>query len=270
MATVTLQVIQTFPVGTSVDAYELHESPGDGPPPAPVSATGVVDVFGVVTFTGLVADSEYVAGALLGGRWRYVEFTTFQFTDPTTAGSTGGLDAALLGAANGVAQLNGSSQIPLGNLPLIPAAKVGSDVATKAQLDAVAATVVSGPRPAIPGTGGSRGPSYGTLGAPLTANFGVSLADAVNSVTSTDLYAVVFIAANLSFTLTNYQATGFTAVSLEVHQVGGPWTLTPTKSVLTEGGDGVPLTTTAGAVDILTMWTPDGVSWRASIQNDYQ
>lgn len=113
-------------------------------------------------------------------------------------------------------------------------------------------------------------PSYGTLGAPLTTNPVITFVDVPNSAVSTDLYAVVFIGANLTFQLQGFSLGTFSAVSLEVHQVGGPWTFTPLKTVLTESGDGVPLTTAAGSVDLLTMWTPDGVSWRAAIQSDFQ
>lgn len=56
---------------------------------------------------------------------------------------SGKLDAALVGAANGVASLDGATKIPVAQVPSITAAMVASDVATQAELDSVVSTVAT-------------------------------------------------------------------------------------------------------------------------------
>lgn len=79
MADVTLtSVIPTFPVGSTVGVYLATGVPPSGAPGSEPSTalltTGTVLVDGSVLLTDLPYDVAYVAGALVGGAWRYIRF----------------------------------------------------------------------------------------------------------------------------------------------------------------------------------------------------
>lgn len=86
MAAHTIKREDVFPVGTSVSAYPLSNWPQSQRPPsgAPVgspAATGTVQADGTVAFSGLAADTDYVAYAASPDR--YVRFHT-----PKDSGAT--------------------------------------------------------------------------------------------------------------------------------------------------------------------------------------
>lgn len=75
MATVLLNRSDTFPVGTSVGVYPYGASARDGQPPhaaAIASATVASDGSLTVTDSGIASLTRYVAGASVGGVWRYL------------------------------------------------------------------------------------------------------------------------------------------------------------------------------------------------------
>jgi len=69
----------TFPAGAVVNIYEERYFPGTpvaGKPPGPIAAvkTATVAANGSLTIPGCEPEREYVAGAEVGGAWRYVSF----------------------------------------------------------------------------------------------------------------------------------------------------------------------------------------------------
>lgn len=77
----TIEASPPFVIGTNVGLYLASAFPGPGPqpglaPPVAASQTVTVDSAGKLTFPGLVALTPYVAGALVGGAWRYIRFTS--------------------------------------------------------------------------------------------------------------------------------------------------------------------------------------------------
>jgi hypothetical protein len=88
MADVTLEVSDRFPVGTSVKAYLARGALLGNAPSGAVLATEVVASDGTLEFTGLDAEQEFVAYALVAASHRYVHFTTFG--TPAVGGGGGG------------------------------------------------------------------------------------------------------------------------------------------------------------------------------------
>lgn len=91
MASVTLQVADRFPVGTSVSAYKRSDFPGVLPVPlgAPTGLVAVssanVAANGSLAFSGLGDGTKYLAYAQVGGRDFYVRFRT-PLLDPGSDG----------------------------------------------------------------------------------------------------------------------------------------------------------------------------------------
>lgn len=200
-------------------------------------------------------------------------------------------------AVNGVASLDGAGKIPAAQIPSITASMVAADVATQAELDTVAglkldvaqrganngvasldstgkippAQIPSGSASSVAGSAASKVIQMGTLAAPSSGNVVVSFIDATTGAQLTDLYVVVFMGAAGSLTYSNMAATGASAITWEVHQVGGTYAINFKKSggsalvgALTEGGAGLSVTPISGAIDVITIWTPDGTSMRGS------
>jgi hypothetical protein len=123
----------TFPEGTSVGVYAVAETlpPGDpaGAPPGSAVTSGTVSS-GTVTFSGLTQDAEYYAAAQVGGVWKYVRFKAGANVDPSQDGAKRSATETISGAWT-------FSQMPVLPDGGVTAAKVASDVATQAELDAV-------------------------------------------------------------------------------------------------------------------------------------
>lgn len=72
---------KTFPAGTTVKAYPRSnwgqgKLPPVGAPPGAAAAEAVVAATGVALLSGLAAGTQYFAGGLVGGQWRYLAFET--------------------------------------------------------------------------------------------------------------------------------------------------------------------------------------------------
>lgn len=80
MASETLKVGTKYPVGTSVSAYAVSSFdsvPSSGAPSGSAAATATVASDSTLTFTGLTADTRYVAYASVSGTDKYLRFSTF-------------------------------------------------------------------------------------------------------------------------------------------------------------------------------------------------
>lgn len=97
MPTVTLARSDLFPVATVVGIYPAGAQ-NDAGPGAAVIATGTVDAAGnlSVTSASILALTTYVAGALVGGAWRWARLRST-------------LDVAELGRATGTGTLTSGS-----------------------------------------------------------------------------------------------------------------------------------------------------------------
>lgn len=77
--TLTLDVIQYFPVGTTLNAYAFNSENPDGvTPPVAATATAAVAAAGTVTFTGLADGTRY---------WVGTGTDPFRYLSATTAGA---------------------------------------------------------------------------------------------------------------------------------------------------------------------------------------
>lgn len=80
MASVTLQVRDVFPPGTSVGAYKRTGWASVTVPTRGTAPTGSADTTatvaadGTLAFTGLTANTDYVAGAQISGTWTFLNF----------------------------------------------------------------------------------------------------------------------------------------------------------------------------------------------------
>src|SRR5262245_13196471 len=91
MATVTLQVGQAFPAGTSVGAYPqgnwaFSQLPPKGTPAGSAAETATVATDTTLTYTTLTDNAIYYAAAQVGGNWRYY---SFQAAVPVSGGGGG-------------------------------------------------------------------------------------------------------------------------------------------------------------------------------------
>jgi hypothetical protein len=112
----------------------------------------------------------------------------------------------------------------------------------------------------------------GTSGSPITSDYTLSMVDAATGITRRSAYLVMYLGGTVSLVLSNLASGVVSGVFVEVHQVGGPWTLTTKlggSTALTAGGAGIYTTATAGAIDMISLWTPDGSSLRGSIDRDW-
>lgn len=94
MANFNLQGPPQFPVGTSVAAYPVSNWNGaeiTGTPVGSATDTKTVSATGVAAFTGLAANTRYVAYAQVSSQDRYVRFSTSVDAD---SGDGQGEDAA--------------------------------------------------------------------------------------------------------------------------------------------------------------------------------
>lgn len=127
---------------------------------------------------------------------------------------------------------------------------------------------------AVQGAVGDRLLTLGSQATPVTATTAtIDFTDAANSVTSRSLYVVFWLGNGCAISITNLPA-GPSACTIEVHQVGGPWSATwkigGTTGPVSAGGTGIALTQTAGAVDVITLFSPDGQSLRGQISRDWK
>jgi hypothetical protein len=84
------------------------------------------------------------------------------------------------------------------------------------------------------------------------------------------LYAIVYLGANTTMTVSNMAAGEASSAFLEIQQVGGPWTFSIKGTVKTQGATGFGISTSANKLDMLTLWTPDGSAVRAKVELDYR
>lgn len=249
MANFTLDRPDIYPPGTVVGVYE---GVNNDMPLGPAVTQGLVGNQGVV-FSALEEGIRYYAYAQVQSIDRVVAFV---IPRPVQVSTTGGAPGTP--GASGVPGPPG----PVG--PPGPPGPPGAD-GSPGPIGATGSQGNPGPAPP-PGGLGPRAVSIGTQGSPSTANpVQVDMFDTLNSVTSRDISVVLFQGVNTAIGHLN-APTGPWNMTWEIHQVGGPWTISLKGTVIRD--QPIQLTQTAGAIDLIQIWSPDGTSLRASMLKD--